>query len=170
MPSRIPFLAGKFTGIQYTNAYFLVSFQFIRTSFPQVFLCNWHLLNKWAFDPRNICFPFDKNRLCYSVVQQRPESALVDDHALELYIHIFLHGELFLFIIPQISLHKAAPEIATLCTFPKLEQNYCLQLHRVFHKPASVFVNTHFSVCSEFQRNRASTVSVSCVTKSRAPL
>lgn len=98
----------------------------------------------------------------------RPESALVDDHASELYIHFFLHGELF--IIPQISLHKAAPEIATLCTFPKLEQNYCLQLHRAFHKPASVFVNTHFSVCSGFQRNRASTVSVSCVTKSRAPL
>lgn len=73
-------------------------------------------------------------------------------------------------MIPQISLHKAVPEIATLCTFPKLDQNYCLQLHRVFHKPASVFVNTNFSVSSGFQRNRDSTVFLSCVTKSRAPL
>lgn len=61
-------------------------------------------------------------------------------------------------------------EIATLCTFPKLEQNYCLELHRVFHKPVSVFVNTNFSVSSGFQRNRDSTVSMNCVTKSRAPL
>lgn len=40
-------------------------------------------------------------------------------------------------MILQFFLHKAVPEITTLCTFPKLEQNYSLLLHSIFHKPAS---------------------------------
>jgi len=73
-------------------------------------------------------------------------------------------------MILQFSLHKTMPEIATLCTFPKLEQSYCLWLHTVFHKPASILVNTSLSVSSGVQRDRDSTVFLNCVTRSRASL
>lgn len=62
-------------------------------------------------------------------------------------------------MILQLSLQKSVPEITTLCTFPKLEQNYCLLLYSIFHKPASVFVNTSFSVSSGVQRDRDNAVS-----------
>lgn len=54
-----------------------------------------------------------------------------------------LHGELFLFMTLQLSLHKTVPEIATLCIFLKLEQNYCLPLH--INQPVCLWTLTFLS-------------------------
>lgn len=144
------------------------NFQFLASSletlFPKCFYVTGICLTNGPLTPTNVWFSFDKNRTCYSEVQLRPETVLVDVYVRKFFMENFSFSWFFSFHCIRL------PEIATLCTFLKLEQNYCLRLHRVFHKPASVLVNTNFSVSGGVQRDRNSTVFLNCVTSSRTPL
>lgn len=64
--------------------------------FPKCFYVTGIWLTNGPLTPMNVWFPLDKNRTCYSEVQLRPKTVLVDRHVLKLYVHSF-HMENFSF-------------------------------------------------------------------------